>query len=89
MVIRGDAVGNRKPATGLARLGGREMRYEPAVNVVLRWGDAETFSGMAKSTLSRNHALRGPFFRCVERARSCGPTGWIGVRPLAVQRVWG
>jgi hypothetical protein len=36
---------------------------------------------------SRNHAWRGPFFRCVERARTCVPTGRIGVMPLAVQRV--
>jgi predicted DNA-binding transcriptional regulator AlpA len=38
------------------------MRYEPAVNVVLRLGDAETFSGMAKSTL-RESIAEGNFPR--------------------------
>jgi hypothetical protein len=36
---------------------------------------------------NRNNARRGAFFQCVEGARSRGPTGWIGVMPLAVQRV--
>jgi hypothetical protein len=29
------------------------------------------------------------FYRCVERTSVSNPTGWIGVMPLAVQRVWG
>jgi hypothetical protein len=29
------------------------------------------------------------FFTSVEPARASDPTGWIGVMPLAVRRVWG
>jgi hypothetical protein len=29
------------------------------------------------------------FCMSVERVRAGDPTSWIGVRPLAVQRIWG
>ncbi len=38
---------------------------------------------------NRNHASRGEFLHVGERARVGDPTDWIGVRRLAVQRVWG
>ena len=34
-----------------------------------------------------HHVTR--FCMSVERVRAGDPTGWIGVRPLAVQRIWG
>ncbi|MGC2158572.1 MAG: hypothetical protein WA662_19605, partial [Pseudolabrys sp.] len=39
---------------------------------------------------NRDHAPRGAFFcASVEEARGGDPSGWIGVKQLAVQRVWG
>src|SRR4029077_13172939 len=44
--------------------------------------------GMSHS--NRDHAPRGAFFcASVEEARGGDPSGWIGVKQLAVQRVWG
>jgi hypothetical protein len=38
--------------------------------------------------VSRKNARRDAFFDCVEGTSGSNPTGWIGVMPLAVQRVW-
>jgi GDP-L-fucose synthase len=51
--------------------------------IELEEGIAATYQWLERE-LNRNHAWRGAFFRSVERARTCGPIGWIGVKPLAV-----
>ena len=50
---------------------------------------AKSSAEVRADTPSRNHASRGEFLHVGERARVGDPTDWIGVRRLAVQRVWG
>ena len=63
-------------ATG-GPLGGARMQYHMR--------QAMTFLNALAAIM--HHVAR--FCTSVERARAGDPTGWIGVRPLAVQRVWG
>jgi hypothetical protein len=63
--------------------GNRPVRFDERGGETGRCRMAQATAPLLDST----HVAR--FCMSVERVRAGDPTSWIGVRPLAVQRIWG
>jgi hypothetical protein len=86
-LIVGFAAGGSTPITG--RLMGQwlSVRLRQQVIIENRTGAGSNIAAEAVLTVIMHEVAR--FCTSGERARAGNPTGWIGVRRLAVQRVWG